>query len=73
MTLDGHTTKKQVNHKWKNIHVHVIIGWEHEQTLNLFGAIIISLGGGGRWQVPHIKYCSQWLCVILLQQDVVYH
>lgn len=38
MTLDGHTTKKQVNHKWKNIHVHVIIGWEHEQTLNLFGA-----------------------------------
>lgn len=46
MTLDGHTTKKQVNHKWKNIHVHVIIGWEHEQTLNLFGAIIISLGGG---------------------------
>lgn len=47
MTLDGHTTKKQVNHKWKNIHVHVIIGWEHEQTLNLFGAIIISLGGGG--------------------------
>lgn len=49
MTLDGHTTKKQVNHKWKNIHVHVIIGWEHEQTLNLFGAIIISsLGGGGR-------------------------
>lgn len=37
-----------------NIHVHVIIGWEHEQTLNLFGTIIISLGTGDKFLISNI-------------------